>query len=122
MSRSVGRHFSARRSSALTAALMISTSATATTMPANTPVVSESWRARSIEKPTPSTATRNSPTMAALTARGSAILRPVKKNGSSEIQITFRAMVRSLAPMMRAMLTSRWSTPRTPANTVMNVM
>src|SRR5258708_306402 len=56
------------------------------------------------------------------TARGNAILRPVKKNGSSEIQITFRAMVRSLAPMMRAMLTRRWSTPRTPANTVMNVM
>ena len=27
-----------------------------------------------------------------------------------------------LAPMMRAILTSRWSTPRTPANTVMNVM
>ena len=38
--------------------------------------------------------------MAALTARGRATLSPVKKNGSSEIQITFRAIVRSLAPMI----------------------
>ena len=88
-------------------ALMISTSATATTMPANTPVVSDSCRARSIEKPTPSVDTRNSPTMAALTARGSATFSPVKKNGSSAIQITLRAMVRSLAPTTRAMLISR---------------
>src|SRR5581483_10070016 len=107
MSRSVGRHFRARRSSTLTIPLMISTSATATTMPANTPVVSESCRARSMEKPTPSVATRNSPTMAALTARGSATFNPVKKYGSSETQITSRAIIRSLAPIMRAMLTSR---------------
>ena len=43
----------------------------------------------------------------ALTARGSATFRPVKKNGSSATQITLRAMVRSLAPMTRAMLISR---------------
>src|ERR1044072_8951656 len=45
----------------------------------------------------PSVATRNSPTIAALTARGSATFSPVKKNGNSDTQITLRAM----APLAR---------------------
>ena len=60
--------------------------------------------------------------MVALTARGNAILSPVKKNGSSEVQMISREITRSLAPMMRAILISRWSTPRMPAKVVMNRM
>ncbi len=45
--------------------------------------------------------------MQALTARGRDTLSEVKKNGSSEFQITSREILTSLAPMMRAMLTRR---------------
>ena len=60
--------------------------------------------------------------MVALTARGNAIFRPVKKNGSSEVQMISREIRRSLAPITRAMLISRRSTPRMPAKVVMNTM
>ena len=58
--------------------------------------------------------------IAALTARGSAILSAAKKNGSSEFQITSREIIASLAPTTRAMLIRRRSTLRMPANTAMN--
>ena len=60
--------------------------------------------------------------MVALTARGNATFRPVKKNGNSDFQMISREITSSLAPAMRAMLISRWSTARMPAKVVMKTM
>ena len=60
--------------------------------------------------------------MVALTARGKATFKPVKKNGNSDFHMISRAIAVSPAPATRAMSMRRRSTARTPAEVVMKMM